>query len=275
MRNILDFLYRSRFFLLFAVLEVFALTFITRHNGYQQSMILSASSGFTGNLQERYNNIAYYFSLKQANEALLEENARLRAGAPESYVEDSKLVFFRNDTMYYQRFEYVPARVIRNTFDRGSNYLVLDKGSNDNIRKDMGVITSQGAVGIVHSVSEHYCAVLSLLHKDMRISGRIKRNGYVGTLKWKGVSPEEATLEEVPAHVDLHIGDSVVTSGFSLIFPAGIPLGRIKDHYIREGDHFYSISLELATPFRQIDHVYVVRDLSKEELNTLKLPENE
>lgn len=275
MRNIIDFLLRIRFFLLFIALEVIAMILIYRHNGYQESVILSASSSFTGQIQERYGNIAHYFSLKKANEALVEENARLRARAPESFVTSSRLVFYKNDTIFRQRYEYVPARVIRNTFNKRSNYLVIDKGSDDGIAKDMGVITSEGVVGIVHSVSEHYASVLSLLHKDVRISGRIARNGYVGTVRWDRIRPEEASLVEIPAHVDLVEGDSVMTSGYSMIFPAGIPLGTIKDYFIREGDYFYSITLDLAAPFRKIDHVYVIRDLDKAELNRLKLPENE
>lgn len=275
MRNILDFLLRIRFFLLFAFLEVIAISLVFRHSGYQQSVMLSASSSFTGRIQERFNNVVYYFSLRQTNDFLMEENARLREMIPESFVQNSRQVFFENDTLYRQRYTYVPARVIRSTFDRRSNYIVIDKGSKDGIEKDMGVITSKGVVGIVHSVSAHYASVISLLHKDIRISGRILRNGYVGTFRWDKALPEEASLNEIPAHVDLVAGDTVVSSGYSLMFPAGIPLGMIQDFYLPEGDYFYEITLRISTPFRQLSHVYVVKDLDREELNRLNLPENE
>lgn len=275
MRSIFDLIWQIRFTILFVTFEAIALYFIIRHNGYQQSIILSASSNFTGRVQERYNNVMDYFSLRQANEALVKENALLRENLKESYVLSSKRVFYHEDTMYRQRFEYVPARVIRSTFNRRSNYLVIDKGADDGIRKDMGVFTSEGVVGIVHSVSEHYAAVLSLLHKDVRLSGRIKRSGYVGTVRWEGGSAEEAALTEVPGHVNLRVGDTVVTSGYSLIFPAGQPIGRIKRHFMREGDHFHTIKLELLTPFRRVDHVYVIRDLAREELDGIKTSEDE
>jgi rod shape-determining protein MreC len=275
MRSIFDLLWQIRSTLLFVALEAIALWFIIRHNGYQQSIILSASSNFTGRVQERYSQVVDYFSLRQANEALVLENALLRESLKESYVLSSKKVFFREDTLYRQRFEYVPARVIRSTFNRRSNYLVIDKGEDDGIRKDMGVITSEGVVGIVHSASEHYASVLSMLHKDVRLSGRIKRSGYVGTVRWEGGSAEEASLTEVPGHVVLRIGDTVITSGYSLIFPAGQPIGVIKMHYMRDGDHFHTIKLELLTPFRRVDHVYVIRDLAREELDRIKIPQDE
>ncbi|HRY97853.1 MAG TPA: rod shape-determining protein MreC [Bacteroidales bacterium] len=275
MRNILDLLWQIRFTLLFVTFEAIALYFIIRHNGYQQSIILSASSSFTGRVQERYDRVLDYFSLRQANEALVRENALLRASLKESFVLSSKKVFYREDTVYRQRFEYVPARVIRSTFNRRSNYLVIDKGEDDGIHKDMGVITSQGVVGIVHSASKHYASVLSMLHKDVRLSGRIKRSGYVGTVRWEGGSAEEAALTEVPGHVVLRAGDTVITSGYSLIFPAGQPIGVVKRHFMREGDHFHTITLELLTPFRGVDHVYVIRDLAREELDQLKLPQDE
>lgn len=275
MRNILDLLWQIRFTILFVTFEVIALYFIIRHNGYQESVILSASSSFTGKMQERYSNVLDYFSLRQTNKALMEENAKLRNRLMDSFTANSRKVFYKNDTIFRQRFEYIPARVIRSTFNKRSNYIVIDKGEEDGIGKDMGVITSQGVVGIVHSASKHYSAILSLLHKDVRLSGRIKTSGYVGTVRWQGGSAEEASLTEVPGHVVLRQGDTVVTSGYSLIFPSGQPIGVVKEHFMRDGDHFHTITLELLTPFRGMDHVYVIRDLARMELDSLKIPRDE
>lgn len=275
MRNIVDFLWRFRFFLLFLFLEVVSLWMVVRHNGYQQSIVLSATSRFTGRIQNSYNNVVSYFSLRQANDALMAENALLHANLRSAFYENDRHVFFQNDTSFNQRFTYIPARVIRNTASRRNNYLVLDKGRLHGIEKNMGVFTSEGVIGIIRSVSDHYSSALSLLHKDVRISSKIKRNGYVGTFRWEGGDVSKGWMTEVPGHVELEIGDTIVTSGYSLIFPAGLAVGKIKEFELKEDEHFYTIRIDICVDFRRIEHAYIVRDLMRKEFMELKEPVNE
>ncbi|MBP7848779.1 MAG: rod shape-determining protein MreC [Lentimicrobiaceae bacterium] len=275
MRNILDFLYRFRFFLLFITLEAISIVLVVRNNGYQQSIVLTATSRFTGRIQQSYERVMSYFSLRYTNEALMAENALLRAQLRNAFFEDSRTMFYQEDSMFMQRFTYLPADVIRNTSSRRNNYIVIDRGRKHGVEKNMGVFTSDGVVGIIRSVSDHYASALSVLHNDVRISSKIKRNGYVGTFRWEGGDVSRGWMTEVPGHVDLQAGDTIVTSGYSLIFPAGIPVGTIEDFELKEDEHFYKIRIKIAVDFRRMDHVYVVKDLMRNEFKELKEPVNE
>lgn len=271
MRPLLQFLIKNANFFLFLLLEFFAFIFIVKSNYYQQSVFINSANAISGGIYKTQSNITNYFSLKTINKMLAEENARLRNSQKSSFSATNNKTFVINDTLYKQQYEFTEATIISNTFNRVNNYLTLNKGYDQGIRKEMGVITSQGVVGIIKDVSSNFSTVTSVLHSKSKISAKIKKNNYIGTVVWEGGDYRTATLKDIPTHVKILSGDTIVTSGYSMIFPGGIPIGTIYLYNINKGNDFYDIKIRLATEFNKISNVYVVKSLMKEELDSLKL----
>ena len=270
MRNLIAIVLRYHFFLLFLMLEAFAFVLIANSTYYQQASILNTSNRITGTVYDAFDNITDYFSLRKTNYILAEENARLRKAISLSYLQADTNSFFVNDTVNKLRYTYIAAKVLSNSVNKRNNYIMLNKGRKSGIDKDMAVITSNGIVGTVVSVSDNFSWVMSVLNKHTKISGRIKKNNQMGTIIWEGKNFGVGTLTDIPAHVKIARGDTIVTSGFSYIFPAGIFIGTIKDFRVEQGDHFYVIPFNFGVDFNSLDYVYVVVDLSKKEVINLQ-----
>jgi rod shape-determining protein MreC len=265
-----------RFFLkyynafLFFFLEVIAFILIINTNYYQQSVFITASNSFSGGVYTMYSSVTDYFNLKTVNKALAEQNALLLNKQKSSFIKTDNKVFVINDTLYQQQYTYVSAKVISNTVNRVNNYLTLNKGSRHGIKKNMGVISSNGVIGIVKDVSENFCTVYSLLHSKSKISAKLKKGNNVGTVVWDGLDFRTVTMKDVPTHVKVLVGDTVISSGYSLMFPEGIPIGRVYSHDVNKGKDFYEISVRLFDDFNNISYVYIVRNLMKDELTELE-----
>ncbi len=270
MRNILVFIIRYHFLLLFLLFEFFSITLLVNSTYYQSSAILKAGSRFTGRFYTSVSNTTDYLKLKTTNEHLAQENALLRQMKGVSYLRNDTNSFWVNDTLYRQQYKYIVAKVVLNTVGKRNNYIMLDKGSNSGIQKDMAVITSKGIVGTVVNVSENFSWVMSLLNKHTRISGRIIKNGQMGTIVWNGVDHLYGTLTDIPAHVKIAKGDTIMSSGFSYIFPEGLMIGTISDFRVEQGDHFYTIPFRFSVDFNALQYVYVVKNLMKNEQETLE-----
>jgi rod shape-determining protein MreC len=173
-----------------------------------------------------------------------------------------------NDTLGFQQYEYITAKVINNSVTKVNNYITLDAGYNKGVRKDMSVISSNGVVGIVKDVSEHFCTVMSMLNSKTRISTMIKKNGYFGSTIWSGNSPMMANLLDIPSHAKVNVGDTIVTTSFS-IYPKNIMVGRVAE-IGTSGESFKEIKVRLSTDFQNISYVYIVRDILKIERDTLE-----
>ena len=265
-----------RFFLkyyntfLFLFLEVIAFIIIINSTYYQQSVFFTASNSFSGSVYKIYNDITGYFDLKTTNKILAEENARLLNRQKSSFIKTDNKIFVVNDTLYQQEYNYVSAKVISNTMNRVNNYLTLDKGFREGIKKNMGVISSQGIVGIVKDVSENFCTVYSVLHSKSKISAKLKKGNNVGTIVWDGSDYRIVTMKDVPTHVKVTIGDTVISSGYSMMFPEGIPIGSVYSYDINKGKDFYEIKIKLFNDFNNISYVYIIKNLMKDELNDLE-----
>jgi rod shape-determining protein MreC len=265
-----------RFFLkyyntfLFLFLEVIAFILIINTNYYQQSVFITASNSFSGRVYSVYSNITEYLSLKTKNKALAEQNALLLNKQKSSFIKTDNKVFIVNDTLYKQQYNYVCAKVISNSINRANNYLTLNKGMSHGIMKNMGVISAQGIIGIVKDVSENFCTVYSVLHSKSKISAKLKKGNNIGTIVWNGNDYKVVTMKDVPTHVKLSVGDTVISSGYSLMFPEGIPIGSVYSYGINKGKDFYEIKVKLFNDFNNISYVYVVKNLMKEELTELE-----
>lgn len=270
MRNLFNFLVRYYFIFLFLLLETLSVIMVARTHQHHRAYFLHSGSLISGFFYQKANNISSYFSLKQVNQQLAYENARLLEMSANSFLEKDTVTHIHQDTLSLQRFRYLNARVINNSVTRRNNYLTLNKGSKDGIGKDMGVITPNGVVGIVNNVSENFCTVISMLHEDMQISVKLVKNDHIGTMTWEGGDYRHATLSYIPGHVELAVGDTIVTSGYSVMFPDRIPIGTISDFRMRRGETFFTADIALSLDYNRLNYVFVVIDLMGQEVEALE-----
>jgi len=271
MRSLLRYLLKNYAFVLFLLLEGVALTLLFTYNSYQRSKYLNSSNRITGNIYEAYNSVVQYFHLTQINQNLAEENAELR-----TLLENQAGIVAADDSMFMSLeetdtlYRFTPARVINNSVNRSFNYFTLNKGREDGIESDQGVISGGGIVGVVTQVSESYAVGISVLNSRWSISAMVKKNGYYGSLIWRGENYRLAELTEIPLHVDISPGDSVVTSGYSSIFPEGIMIGTIQDFSRPSGENYYSIKVKLSTDFKNLSYVEVIENQDRPEIDKLE-----
>lgn len=263
MQTLLRLLKKYSDFLLFLLLEIVAVILLSRGTLYQQSKISGINREISGFFYSRIGGAREYLSLKKVNEDLVLENRELR-----NRLEQASAIL---DTSYVSRvtegnmvYYYVPARVVHNSVYKQYNFLTIDRGRNHGVFKDMGVISDRGLVGIVLESSNNFATIIPVINRDFRLSAKIKSNNYAGILQWEGDSPLYASLKEIPYHVELSVGDSIISSGFSAIFPEGLPVGVIEGFSLEKGN-FYDVTVRLSTSFQNLFHVNVIRNYFREE----------
>lgn len=260
MRNLIIFLWKHQFFVLFVILEVIAFSMLVNSYSYQRTLYFNAANDVTGDILNTSNNISSYFFLKAENNKLLEENARLRDKLKSSFLspDTSKI---RQDSM----FVYIPATVVRNTVNRYDNFMVLNLGRKQGINKEMGVISDQGVAGIIIGVSNNYSIAMSLLNENAKISGRIKKNNQLVNVIWNPDNRGLGKVVDIPAHFNLKEGDTIETSGNSFIFPAKLIIGTVISYQRSENEGLSTASLKYSTSFGRLHYVYIIKNLMKKE----------
>ncbi len=266
MRTVLRFIIKQHNLLLFFLLEIFAISLTIRNNDYQRAISFNVFDEITGNIHNVYYEIRKYFFTVEENSRLAKENALLRAELLNK-ISDSLTPSTHFKEPVYQ---LIPANIVYATVYSANNYLILNKGSNDSIEPDMGVICPTGVIGIVKTVSPNFSTVIPIINVNAHISAKVKRNQYFGTTSWDAKSSSYVNLSDIPYHVKLKKGDTIVTSGFSTIFPEGIMIGTIENFNFNEGNDFYFIEVKLSTEFNKINHVYVIRNKLKKEFNEIE-----
>jgi len=261
MRKLLLFLAYYSVLGLFLLLGTISFALFLNNSKYPQSVVFSSSNQVVSHLLRVSSSVTDFFNLRSENENLLIQNVELKNKIAQlenklTFVEFDSLV--NNDYIYPEKeFRFIPARVINNSTNRNRNFITLNQGARDGVRANMGVVSAEGVVGIVKTVSNRFSVVISLLNPMNRISSKIARNKQVGPLVWDGKDYRYATLTDIPRHVELLVGDTIVTSGLTAIFPEGIPIGVIESYTIGEGDAFYTIKVRLAVNFRTVSNVSV------------------
>jgi len=275
MKTLIGAILRFHVFLLFILLEIFSLSFVISADIEKKNVFFSSANAISGFFNKNINSLTSYFYLKSENKLLVSENLRLRK-------ELGQIKLFQDfpdhpaiDTSGTYNYEYYPARVIKNTISRNSNYITIDKGRRDGIEKDFGVISSDGVVGIVIATSERYSLVVSILNTNLGISGKIKKNNYYGTVQWEGGNYRNIDMYEIPNHLMLSIGDTIVTSGYSAVFPEGIGIGTVSKIDKNISNNFYDLQLQLLTDFKNIYSVYVVNNKNRREQILLEKTEED
>ena len=263
MRNLLNFLIRYNYCFLFLLLEVVGFVLLIRFNRYQQSVCFTSANQVAGKVYEISGGILSYFHLKTVNEDLLDRNlwleqrvSLLEKTLHERGIDSSRLYSLEQAAM--DSLLIFKANVIKNSLNRADNYITLDKGSRDGIRPEMGVIDANGVVGIVYKTSVHYALVIPLLNSKSSISCKILGSDYFGYLRWEGGDSRFAYLKDLPRHAEFNLGDTVVTSGYSAVFPEGVMVGTVDDMQDSHDGLSYLLKVKLATDFGKVSDVRIM-----------------
>ena len=269
MKEIIKLILKYHFTIIFILLEIVSFSLIIRHNEYQRAIFSESASILFGNISAIATDVKNYFRLKETNESLANENILLKNRLEQYELSRDTIVqgTFMQDSIPV--YEYIGAKLVNATFNRTKNYLTLDRGLKNGIWKEMGVCSPDGIVGLVQDLSGQFAIVISLINVDSRISAKIKKNSYYGSLQWDGVDYRYSYLNDIPYHVEVNEGDTIVTSGLSKIFPEGITVGYVES-VDKETANFLKIKVRLAVDFKRLDYVYVILNNKKNEQTGLE-----
>jgi rod shape-determining protein MreC len=269
MRILLLILKRSRILLLFILLEAVAFSLIFNQRSFQRATFLGATNIISGQINQNLNNLSNYLNLKVENENLVKENVRLRNLLDRSKIFQSYGADTISDSTYSTRYSITNAKIISGSYAKFNNYLNLDKGEKSGIKPNMGVAGPNGVVGIISATSANFSAVIPLINPSLTLSAKLKKTGYFGPLKWDGINYRHAIIEDIPRYANFENGDTVVTDSRSRIFPPGLMIGTIIGKKLQSDQNFYAVKIRLSTDFSKLEHVYVIKDKMKAELDSL------
>ncbi len=268
MQNLLAFLVRHGVLLLFLGLEVLCFNLIVNTNQRQSEIYLNTSTVATAALNEKVAGIVHYWKLQGANDSLKLENAALKQELYNRIAITANISSGLDSNS--RHFGVMPATVIQNSIGLRNNYITIDRGSNNGIERGMGVVTDKGPVGIVVATTRHFSKVMSLLHSNTMLSASIKTKGYFGSLVWRSANPKLMELDALPKHAQIQVGDTVVTSGYSKIFPPGVQIGKIDTFWLPTGSNFYRARVVLDGDLGSLQSAYVVLNYSLQEQTLLE-----
>lgn len=271
MRGLLRYLLKNYAFLLFLLLEVFSFILIFNFNSYQQVKYLNSSNKITASIYNSFNAVGSYFSLASVNRKLAMENAQLKSILSDlPYVKISPDTIITKAELTDSLYRFISAKVINNSVDNQNNYITLNKGRKHGVKPDQGIINSEGIVGVITNVSESFSLGFSVLNKRWGASAKLKKSGTFGPLSWDGTDSEFANLTGIPFHVELTIGDTVVTSSYSSAFPENIMIGTVESIEQPSGENYYHIKVRLEVDFRALSYVDIIDNLKNEEIRKLE-----
>lgn len=278
MKELINFFIRNAKWFLFVAYMTAGVLLLVNNNPYHQSLYLTSANEVSATVYGWANSVTSYFNLHEANEDLNRRNADLQIEVlalreeltrlHENMADDS-LTLTGADSLPVH-YSLIAAHVINNSISRPHNYLTINKGQLDGVDKEMGVIDQNGVVGIVNVAGAHNARVISLLNPHFRLSCKIKGDEGFGSLVWDGDDPRYAILEELPKHTAVHPGDTVITSGYSAVFPAGIPVGTVTGATDNRNENFSKIKVRLLGDFGRLSNVQVVRNHMADELHALE-----
>lgn len=267
MQQIIQFFIRNKNFLLFIFLFLLSLLFTIQSHSYHKAKFVNSANFISGGIYERVNKVDEYLNLKIRNEELISENLRLR----EKQLNTTLGVFSKIDSSFQGRnYLVLKAKVINNSYSLRNNFLTLKGGKKDSIKEDLGVITSQGIVGVIDHISQNYSTVISILNSKSNINAKLKKSGHFGSLVWAGGDPSTVSLIDIQQKAPVAKGDTIVTGGKSTIFPENIPIGIISSFELDSSENFYTIQVKLFNDMTNIGHVYIIENLDRDEIKTLE-----
>jgi rod shape-determining protein MreC len=266
MQNFLKLLIAYGVHFLFIILEIFCIYLIVNYNKPQKAIWLNSTNIFATKINNRVDKAVSYIKLEDVNDSLINENARLL----QRFIKlDEKLL--QSDSSLSAQYNLIPSTICNSTINLRNNYITLCKGHNSGIEKDMGVISVNGIVGIVKETSDNFALVIPILSGQSNISCSIKKVNAFGSLVWNGYYTKILNLEAIPRHVQIAVGDTIVTSGYSTVFPKNLPVGKISSFSVEEGSYEYNIEVELFNDPSALDVVYVINNTLAKEQKELEI----
>ena len=268
MQQIVNFILKNSNRLLFLLLLGISLFHTIQSHSYHRSKIISSANFLSGGVYERINNISEYLNLRTQNDALAQENARLRS-----------ILFNAKDTVSLPKLDTIKglhptdiivSKVIHNSYDSHENYLTINSGSLQGVKPDMGVVNSLGLVGIIDDTSPRYATVISILNTKSQINAKIKKSNHFGSLVWNGKSTGFVQLIDIPRLAAIRKGDTIVTGGQSVIFPENINIGTIDKIYVDNETNYYTLNIKLFNDMTNLGHVYIIKSKDREEITNLE-----
>jgi len=276
LRNIFLFIRKFFNFFFFLVMQITALYMLFHYNDFHEAAFMGVANEVTGRISKRYNNIEYYFHLKKTNESLAKENERLRNLLKQDFEVADTSAKLNLDSIPYdtsgirRKYLYREAKVVNRFLEFPNNYFTIHRGENQGVKKDMGVISPDGVMGVVVYASGDYAVVMSLLHTQSRISARLKKSGETGQVSWDGKDIHTILMSNLPKSVPIVVGDSVITSQYGTYFPQGILVGVVKEIVEDKSSNFYTLKLKPATNFSSVEHSLVIENLQAEQQKKLE-----
>ena len=276
MQQLIYFFRKYKYFLFFLLLEFLALFFTINNNSFHKSKFISSANSITGGLYEKTSQISNYFNLKSQNEELILENKNLK-NLIEKYTSNADSIVnvsVLDSIKYKQDYTYTEAKIYNNNYHNLNNFILLNRGKNQGVDKEMAVVNSKGIIGITEKVSANYARVQSILNSNSKINAKLKNSFHFGTLIWNGLDYNIVQLEDIPRQANIKVGDTVITGGKSTIFPEGILIGTIQEIDSKSSNN-NSINIKLFNDMSNIGNVYIVTSLNKKEINTLNNSQDE
>lgn len=269
MRDLINFISRFSSWILFIIYFIGGCILLASSGPYQRHLWLTSAGAIASVVYDASHNVTSYFYLREENKDLLQRNGELEgevAMMRRQLRQMSEQLY--GDTMHVPEvlkpFDFIVASVTNNSIAMPHNYITLNKGRLDGVEPEMGVLDPNGVVGVVNKVGDHHALVISMLNPDFRLSCKVKGNDAFGSLVWDGKAVNQALLEELPRHAEYTTGDTIVTSGFSAVFPEGIPIGTVMETLRDEDDNFFKLRIKLFTDFTRLSTVRVAVSKDKE-----------
>lgn len=270
MQQILNFIFRNKNLLLYLFLLVISIALTIRSHSYHQSKFLNSSNSISGGIYKTSNNITTYFNLEKENQKLVQENMRLRSVLfNKEYEKEIPIDATKFDSTVLT-YEIITARIIKNSYSNLDNYITINKGSNDGVIQDMGVITSNGILGIVENTSKNFAIVQSILNRKSNLNAKIKNTNNFGSLVWNTKDHNTVQLIDIPRRIPVKVGDTILTGAASSIFPENIPIGTIKGWNLDVSKSSYSIDITLFNEMSNIKNIYLIHNKNRVEIELLE-----
>lgn len=244
-------------------MEALSIILLLNNLPYQKRKLVSTGNAISGKLFKTKTNFTNYFSLKEENQLMMDHNALLMSKL--YHTNDTSLL---EDSLYLD-YKFIPANVINNSIHHANNFLLLDKGRKDGIKKDMGVVCENGIVGKIANVSDNYASVISMLHPYSIVSARFTNNQHLANVCWENKDYRFGTVKDIPLHLNPQKGDTLVTSGFSNIYPADIMIGTIEEMLNTKSKDFNTAKIRFSTNFSTLRHVFIIENLNQTEIDSL------
>ena len=273
MQQLINFLSKRKYIFLFLFIQLITLWLTIQNKDYHKATFINSTGDIVGSVYSRINNLDKYINLHQENIQLIEENAKLHSMLKSSMVEVGKSMKFRTDTnslKIIQKYHYTEAEVINNSFRRRNNHITIGKGLLNGIKNGDGVVTSNGIIGVIENTGDNYSSVISVLNKNLLVNAKLKKSNYFGSLSWPGKDRSKFILSDIPKEALISLGDTIITGGYSTIFPEGINIGIIEKLEILENQNYYSIVVKPFIDYANVKYIYVIHNLQREEIKEIE-----